>query len=432
MSRVLLGLPFGKSMKTPFVLIALVVAATSSTQHLQAAVTVVDGPTAYAEATVQQTNREIRDVGFSSATALNPPPSGASSPTVISSISVEPQFRVGDVLPDDGHIDGVGKLFAFDGNSNGEVGYRIQLDFECDTIYQLNASVTSESSLQASRLHSYFVLVDGMTVVIDDLNVAPSLSTLQGVAMGGSTHDFAFGAIADDRTEGYDYNLEFEFSFFEVNNSSCVIPCGDFDGDGDVDAADRTIQSIGWTGAIFGGGDTIRPGDCDRDGDVDTADQLNTVSNWTGANPAEFESQVPAVLVYDPRSGNVTLDATSTSTGVLIGFVLSTDSNFRTDNFDAPFADIGANTDSSAFQMGQTAPNGIGAGPTLHLGEILPAEMSLAEVTNFLSTASYSSQLGHRAELTIQVIPEPTAFLLAMAASVLMFMMSRCRRRDAF
>ena len=61
--------------------------------------------------------------------------------------------------------------------------------------------------------------------------------------------------------------------------------CGDFDRDGDIDSADRTKQTVGWTGAIAGdsGGATFADGDCDADGDVDTADQTGLIQNWTGA-----------------------------------------------------------------------------------------------------------------------------------------------------
>ena len=66
--------------------------------------------------------------------------------------------------------------------------------------------------------------------------------------------------------------------------------CGDFDFDGDVDTADRTIQAQGWTGALMEVG-TARfvDGDCDGDGDVDVADVNGLVTHWTGARPASLE-----------------------------------------------------------------------------------------------------------------------------------------------
>ena len=72
----------------------------------------------------------------------------------------------------------------------------------------------------------------------------------------------------------------------EVTFGADVMPlCGNFDGDMDVDTADRNIQVQNWTGALQEGGTaTFDQGDCDGDGDVDTADQNGLVQNWTGAH----------------------------------------------------------------------------------------------------------------------------------------------------
>ena len=68
--------------------------------------------------------------------------------------------------------------------------------------------------------------------------------------------------------------------------------CGDFDFDGDVDAADRTVQVANWTGALTVsiGDVSFEDGDCDGDQDVDTVDQLLLIRNWTGA------AQTPAFV----------------------------------------------------------------------------------------------------------------------------------------
>ena len=66
----------------------------------------------------------------------------------------------------------------------------------------------------------------------------------------------------------------------------------DFDQDGDVDTADRTILTQFWTGALAAGqGDrTFEQGDADGDGDVDSADQTLLTQNWTGARTATVTS----------------------------------------------------------------------------------------------------------------------------------------------
>ena len=61
----------------------------------------------------------------------------------------------------------------------------------------------------------------------------------------------------------------------------------DTDLDGDVDAADRTVLTTNWTGALQGEGTKLpSDGDCDLDGDVDAADITILVSEWTGASMA--------------------------------------------------------------------------------------------------------------------------------------------------
>jgi hypothetical protein len=70
---------------------------------------------------------------------------------------------------------------------------------------------------------------------------------------------------------------------------------GDTDLDLDVDSADLTNLTLGWTGSLDDqpGGRTLRDGDADGDLDVDSADLTAMVLNWTGsADPAPL-SQVP-------------------------------------------------------------------------------------------------------------------------------------------
>ena len=90
--------------------------------------------------------------------------------------------------------------------------------------------------------------------------------------------------------------------------------CGDFDLDGDVDAADRTALTANWTGALAERGNmTIAQGDCDADGDVDSADQGGMLANWTGAiglagTPQfDVESASEGVLNTVPEPASQTL-----------------------------------------------------------------------------------------------------------------------------
>ena len=214
------------------------------------------------------------------------------------------------------------------------------------------------------------------------------------------------------------------FEIIPVEGGGNVDTCGDFDRDGDIDAADRTIQTVGWTGAMAPGtgGAVFTDGDCDADGDVDTADQTGLIGNWTGAMAGGLEDDGDVDLIYDPESGNVTLDASDAASGVVLSFVLGTgQDNMRSENFvqsadgsAGPFIDVGTNTDATAFQIGQTDPLGQGAGPTIDLGDILPAGMDQAGLSEYLTLAQYASALGAGGELDLIVVPEPSTLALIL------------------
>ena len=194
-------------------------------------------------------------------------------------------------------------------------------------------------------------------------------------------------------------------------------PAATFDADGDVDSADRTIQTTGWTGALMAGegNATFASGDCDGDGDVDTADQTGLIGNWTGAiqEAGGLEDDGDVDLVYDPVSGNVTLDASDAASGVVISFVIGTDQqNMVPANLNIPFIDVGTNTDATTFQIGQTDPLNTGSGPTVDLGNILPTGMDLTALSDYLTLAEYASALGSGGELDLRVVPEPSSFVL--------------------
>ena len=196
--------------------------------------------------------------------------------------------------------------------------------------------------------------------------------------------------------------------------------CGDFDRDMDVDAADRTIQTVGWTGALASGGTaTFTGGDCDGDGDVDTADLTGLVGNWTGAMAGNLADGDDADLVYDPATGNATIDASDTGSGMIISFVLGTDqNNMNTTESILPFIDAGTNTDNQPFQIGQTDPLNQGAGPLVDLGNILPSGLDLAGLEDYLTLAEYASELGQGGTLDLRIVPEPSSLILLMVGLI--------------
>ena len=269
---------------------------------------------------------------------------------------------------------------------------------------------------------------------IFDLNSGDLVDTISAPA-GGKAQDFfsatvrvddgkiITGAPLRDPASVPNSGLTFVFDAPEPPPSET---CGDFDMDGDVDAADRTIQTINWTGALFpaGTGDsTFAEGDCDGDGDVDTADQNATILNWTGAlmagNLADGDN---ADLIYDPATGEVVLDGSDTASGMIISFVVGSEENdLRTENSQLPFVDTGTNTDNETFQIGQIDPLNQGS-ETISLGAVLPTGITTAEqLSEYLSIASYASELGQGGEFDLRVVPEPSTGLLLLVG-VLGFM----------
>ena len=215
--------------------------------------------------------------------------------------------------------------------------------------------------------------------------------------------------------------------------------CGNFDGDNDVDTADRNIQVTNWTGALMGGGTaTFDQGDCDADGDVDTADQNGLINNWTGAQMAHNGEGNPdaADLIYDPATGNVTLDAGDTASGKFISFVLASDANNMlpenltksSDGSAGPFFNVGTNTDATTFQIGQTDPLNQGAGPLIDLGNIFPAGMDNRSLGEYLKLAEYASELGVGGTLDLVWIPEPSGLALGLLAALGMLRYRRSGR----
>lgn len=83
--------------------------------------------------------------------------------------------------------------------------------------------------------------------------------------------------------------------------------CGDFDRDGDVDAADLTQLLSGWTGFLPPGQGSARfeQGDCDGDGDVDAADLTGTLANWTGFVNSQAFAATAETLNDDSATGEV-------------------------------------------------------------------------------------------------------------------------------
>ena len=117
--------------------------------------------------------------------------------------------------------------------------------------------------------------------------LVPNRTTSSDIA---SVYDLPASATASvvrltaERLTGDDFVHINDWKLFGIEAELVAIP-GDFDRDGDVDAADRTTLVRFWTGALEPreGDRTFEQGDADGDGNVDSADLTILTQNWTGA-----------------------------------------------------------------------------------------------------------------------------------------------------
>ena len=133
---------------------------------------------------------------------------------------------------------------------------------------------------------------------------------------------------------------------------------------------------------------------------------LCSLPSWVMA-AGNLEDGPNANLWYDPSTGIVLLDARDTPSRNIISFVVGTDqSNLRHENFRPPFIDVGTNTDSTPFQIGQTDPLNQGVGSLIDLGNIFPAGIGNGEaLSEYLTLAEYASDLGQGGSFDVSLEP---------------------------
>ena len=159
----------------------------------------------------------------------------------------------------------------------------------------LDVSITDGSLYVVSSVRSHIAVFDAENGLQNEgIPLPEGVSGLSGIAIDDPTGDLWVA-----NTSGTVWQL----GAFEPTRL-----CGDFDLDGDVDSADRTIQTVGWTGALLEGGTaTFFDGDCDRDGDVDTADQNALILNWTGAQLGAGSGGTAATSIAVPEPDGLAL-----------------------------------------------------------------------------------------------------------------------------
>jgi hypothetical protein len=198
---------------------------------------------------------------------------------------------------------------------------------------------------------------------------------------------------------------------------------GDFDGDQSIGNSDIGVVfgNFGQTGKWYADGDT------DADGAIGNSD-IGVVFGGFGTSASisalaltapemalagnVTDSPTLADLVYDPSTGNVTLDASEASGSVITNYVLRNGtSSFAFANFTPVLP--GVFDTKTATEISESDGSGAGVGGLLNLGNIFPTGMTVTQLQSYLTTASYVGQLGSGVQtLDLTVIPEPTTLAL--------------------
>jgi hypothetical protein len=202
---------------------------------------------------------------------------------------------------------------------------------------------------------------------------------------------------------------------------------GDADEDGDIDNSDIGAVAGAFTGS--GGTDqTWATGDFDGDGDVDNADIGVTAGAFTGAGAGNLiPSPNIADLIYDPVTGNLTLDPSQAAGGIITSFQFESNGEFLDANYNPVFG--GFFQDVSASVMADSDLTFVGFDDLQNLGNVLPTGLDLVGLESLLRTAVYTGALGsgqQEIDLRLAAIPEPGS--MAMLALGCLLINSRRRR----
>ena len=328
-------------------------------------------------------------------------------------------------------------------------------------------ALTVRGSLTLGDSSNFGVVIDGMSY--NRLNISgtahldgavwpeiwtppplpPGLYAIDIISAGTIDGTFDVGPIDGEYYGSGVFSKGIVYGPNSVQFHVLLAPPGDADGDGEVTNLD--------VGTAFGNfGDPGDWPDADFDGDfqitnLDIGTALGSFGTEISPTVMPFEDEAGgpgpdeasgaahselagalvdnpnrADLIYDAATGNVKLDPTEAAGGKIINFVLWNDAGG--DDFSAPGS---ANSPWNSFFFTDTPmriseSDGAMQGFTevWDLGDIFPTDMTLAELQNFLTAASYVGHLG-TGQWDLDLVPEPTTMgLLALGALAL-----RRRRR---
>lgn len=220
-----------------------------------------------------------------------------------------------------------------------------------------------------------------------------------------------------------------------------LVPCwafgqfpgpGDYDADGFVNLQDASI----WEATYGSTTDLIADGN--QNGVIDQGDYNLVYENFgssaflsaAGGENAFHSTESVVSLIYDPSSGNLSLDAHDSSERVY-AFKLTTAGLFNEDVAIAPFQQFvvdpngvlpeGDTLFQSASEIGQVDLNGIGLpDERFNLGPILPTGLSMSELQAQLGGSQmFGGGGGLQLDVAIVAAPEPSSIVLCgLAGSV--------------
>jgi hypothetical protein len=138
-----------------------------------------------------------------------------------------------------------------------------------------------------------------------------------------------------------------------------------------------------------------------------------------------------ADLIYDYRTGFVTLDPSDTPSGKIISFVVSNAVGQMFPVREEYLPLFAICSDSVSGQVGCADLTLEGRADRIQLGPIfLPGMRSRQELFDYLATAKYASQLGQGGDLDLIVVPEPSTGTLGLCGCLLgLAILGRGRRQ---
>jgi hypothetical protein len=242
-----------------------------------------------------------------------------------------------------------------------------------------------------------------------------------GLPDAGFLEDNEFRDVAGSQSGGHS-----SASLLAQNVGTRLI--GDADRNGIVGNGDfgRVYGNFGMAGhAIFDHGD-LNHDNAVGNGDFSVVLGRFGTSAAIGLVAAEPTSAADvADLIYDPLTGDVTLDPTDAVGGVITNYVLlDAEGGFLPGNFDPIFDNF--TTTATVTETSETDLTTVGFAVATSIGPILPTGMDLVQLHALLDQYTYVGQLGSgQFTFDLVVIPEPLGlWLLALGVVSLA---RRCR-----